>query len=66
MSNPVEIKRLVAEIYRVRAAKMEMDFKIAEREAEIVRLKENMVNQDNHIEKVKDQLAAMGIDPNGI
>lgn len=66
MSNPVEIKRLIAEIYKVRAAKMEMDFKIEERLAEIERLKENMKNQDAHIEKVKGQLSDLGIDPGSI
>lgn len=66
MANPVEQKRLIAELYRVRASKFEMDFKIEEKMAEIDRLKENMKNQDAHLDKLKEQLAAMGFDASGI
>lgn len=60
--NPMEVKRLLSELFRIKAARMDMDYKISEREAEILRLKDNMLIQQSAEDKIKEQLAAMGAD----
>lgn len=66
MSTQLEVKRLIAEFYRCKSAKMEQDHKISEREAEIERLRENMDNQDKHLEVIREQLRTLNVDPDKI
>jgi uncharacterized coiled-coil protein SlyX len=58
----LEIKRLLAEFHKVRAAKYEQDFRISERENEIERLRAAMDIQEQNLDKIKEQLRALEVD----
>lgn len=52
----LEIQRKKLEIIKVKAAKAEMEFKILEKEEEILRLRKNMELQDAHVAKIEKEL----------
>ena len=54
--SPIEKKRKLVEIQRVKTAKLEMELKIEERLLEIERLKENMANQDERVAELEAEL----------
>jgi hypothetical protein len=53
--SPLEKKKKEAELMRVRAARMELEIKIAEREEEIARIRDHILVQENkEIELLND------------
>lgn len=54
---PIEKKRKELELARVTTAKMDLEFKILEREEEIKRLMDNITIQDQRISELKEELS---------
>ncbi len=53
----LDIARKKSEVLKMQAAKADMEFKILEREEEILRLRKNIEIQDEHVLKVSKELA---------
>lgn len=58
MSN-YELMKKETERHRVLGAKMEMELKVYEREQDIVRLKENIKNQEQKILELDEEIKAL-------
>lgn len=58
MSN-YELMKKETERHKVLGAKMEMELKILEREQDIARLKENIINQQKRIEELDEEIRAL-------
>lgn len=54
--NPLEMKKLVAEVKRVDAAKAEMEYRIEDCLSQIDRLKEQIVIQDKRLKELSELL----------
>lgn len=59
----IEIKKKIAEMWRVHSAKLDQEVRIAEKLQEIERLKESMTKSDDHNKKLREEILAMGGDP---
>lgn len=57
----LEMKKLEVEIMKVSAAREEQTMRIMEKEFEIERIRENIVLQEKHIEKIKKDLSDLRI-----
>jgi hypothetical protein len=57
----LEMKKLEVEIMKVSAAREEQTMRIMEKEFEIERIRENIVLQEKHIEKIKKDLSDLKI-----
>lgn len=55
----IEIKRKKLQLMKIEMAKEEMLFKIAEREDEILRIKNNILVQEEAIENIKQEIQNM-------
>jgi hypothetical protein len=54
--NDLELKRMEVELIRVQAARAELEFKIIEREHDIMRIKEHIKVQLDKEEELKNRL----------
>ena len=54
--NDLELKRMEVELIRVQAARAELEFKIVEREHDIMRIKEHIKIQLDKEEELKQKL----------
>jgi peptidoglycan hydrolase CwlO-like protein len=52
----LEKKRKMLELERVRVAKLEMEFKIEERLADIERLRDNIKNQEKRMSELEEEI----------
>lgn len=56
MLSELDKARKSLELRKVETAKMEMEFRVLERQSEIERLKENILIQDIRIEELKQEI----------
>jgi hypothetical protein len=57
--NPLELKKLEVELARVSTAKLEMEYRIEERQFEISNLHKNIINQDVRIQELNEMITKM-------
>lgn len=59
MSKYYELMKKETERHKVLGAKMEMELKILEREQDIARLKENIINQEKRIQELDEEIRSL-------
>lgn len=52
----IELKKKQAELHRISASKLEMEISIADREADIQRLRNELVKQGSAEDKIKQEI----------